>query len=158
MSTRRSLTACGVLVLGIAVAGCGQSGSHQISSPHGIPLVAGVRIVAQTRSCDRGANPYCSLQLVVVGARYPTATALLTGEEQRLRTVGWTSTVGDTPKERSADSPGHKLRLSYALAADDLESWDLGSLKRRPSIARALAATMFERVPALSLMLQAGSS
>jgi hypothetical protein len=142
----------------LAVAGCGQSGSRHSLALGGAPLPSGARVVAQVRSCDHGANPYCALQLVIVGTHYASATALLNGEQSRLHQLGWTSTLGDTPKERSADSPGHRLRLSYATAADDLESWDLGSLKRRRSIARALAATMFDGAPALSLMLQTGSS
>lgn len=157
MSTRRSATALTALAVGLAAAGCGQSGSRLRPSAEGVPLARGVKITAETRSCDRGANAYCAVQLVVIGAGYTSSSALLDGEEARLRTLGWTNTVGDTGKERSADSPGHRLRLSYAVAADDLQSWDLESIRRRPSIARALASTMFERVPALSLMVQAGA-
>jgi hypothetical protein len=142
----------------LAVAGCGQSGSSRHLAVDGVPLVDGARVVARAHSCDRGAHAYCALQLVIVGSGFRSSTDFLTSEQSRLRKLGWTSTVGDTPKERSADSPGHRLRLSYALAADDLVSWDQGTLKRRPGIARALARTMFQRAPALSLMLQTGSS
>jgi hypothetical protein len=121
-------------------------------------VVGGARVVAQAHSCDRGADAYCSLQLVVVGSGFDSATDLLKAEEGRLRRLGWTWTQGDTPKERSADSPGHRLRLSLALAQDDLLSWDQTQARRRPAIARALARTMFERAPALSLMLVTGSS
>lgn len=147
------------MLVALAVTGCGQSSTHRRPLRlGGVPLVGGARVVAQARSCDRGARAYCSLQLVVVGSRFHSATDLLHAEEARLRTLGWTSTQGDTPKERSADSPGHRLRLSLALAQDDLLSWDQTQAHRRPPIARALARTMFERVPALSLMLQTGSS
>jgi hypothetical protein len=142
----------------LTVAGCGQSGSHRRLAVEGAPLVHGARIVAQARSCDRGAHAYCSLQLVIVGSGFRSSTDLLGAEEGRLKALGWTSTDGDTPKERSADSPGHRLRLSLALAPDDLLSWDQTQVERRPAIARALARTMFERAPALSLMLQTGSS
>lgn len=143
----------------LAVAACAQSATHRRPLRiGGVPLVDGARVVAQARSCDRGVDAYCSLQLVVVGSGFRTGTDLLNAEEGRLRTLGWTSTQGDTPKERSADSPGHRLRLSLALAQDDLLSWDQTQARRRRPIARALAQTMFERVPALSLMLQTGSS
>jgi hypothetical protein len=146
------------IVSALVVAGCGQSASHRRLSPDSVPLVHGARIVAQARSCDRGAHPYCSLQLVVAGSRFHSSTELLAAEEGRLRTLGWTWTAGDTPKERSSDSPGHHLRLSLALAPDDLLSWDQEQIKRRRPIARAMARAMFERAPALSLMLETGSS
>jgi hypothetical protein len=156
MMRTRALTATTVCAL--VVAGCGQSSATRTLAVDGVPLVGGARVVARAHSCDRGAHAYCALQLVIVGSGFRSSVDLLTSEESRLRKLGWTSTVGDTPKERSADSPGHHLRLSYALAVDDLMSWDQGTLKRRPGIARALARTMFQRAPALSLMLQTGSS
>jgi hypothetical protein len=142
----------------LAVAGCGQTGGSSNLTLSSVPLVAGARVVAQTHSCDRGAHAYCSLQMVVVAAGFHNSLDLLKAEEARLRALGWTSTQGDTPKERSADSPGHRLRLSLARAFDDLVSWDQTQVRRRPVIARALSRTMFERAPALSLMLVTGSS
>jgi hypothetical protein len=147
-----------VIAGALTVTGCGQSASHRRLAVDGAPLVHGARVVAQARSCDRGAHPYCSLQLVVVGSGFRSPTDLLAAEEGRLKALGWTSTAGDTPKERSADSPGHRLRLSLAIAPDDLLSWDQGQVKRRPPIAHALSHAMFDRAPALSLMLETGSS
>jgi hypothetical protein len=147
-----------VIVGTLIVAGCGQSARQRRLAVDGAPLVHGARVVAQARSCDHGAHAYCSLQLVVVGSGFRNSTDLLGAEEGRLKALGWTWTAGDTPKERSADSPGHRLRLSLAIAPDDLLSWDQGQVKRRPPIADALARAMFERAPALSLMLQTGSS
>jgi hypothetical protein len=147
-----------VIASPMIVAGCGQSSASRNLALDGVPLTGGARVVARAHSCDRGAHPYCALQLVVVGPGFHSSMDLLTSEESRLRGLGWTSTVGDTPKERSSDSPGHRLRLSLGLASDDLLSWDQGQIKRRPGIARALARTMFQRAPALSLMLETGSS
>ncbi len=147
-----------VVVGALTAAGCAQSASHGRLAVKGAPLVHGARIVAQARSCDRGAHAYCSLQLVAVGSGFRDSTEMLAAEEGRLKALGWTSTVGDTLKERSADSPGHRLRLSLAIAPDDLLSWDQGQVRRRPPIAHALARAMFDRAPALSLMLQTGSS
>jgi hypothetical protein len=146
------------LVCALVVGGCGQSSATRKLAADGVPLVGGARVVARAHSCDRGVHPYCALQLVIVGSGFRSSMDLLTSEESRLRKLGWTSTVGDTPKERSADSPGHRLRLSLGLAPDDLLSWDQGQIRRRPGIARALARTLFQRAPALSLMLQTGSS
>ena len=152
----RSLLAATVGAL--TLVGCGQAGGHPPLTLAGAPLVSGARVVAHVRSCNHGANAYCSLQLVVAGSGFHSSIDLLTAEEKRLRALGWTSTQGDTPKERSADSPGHRLRLSLARASDDLLSWDEAQASRRLPIARALARTMFERVPALSLMLETGPS
>jgi hypothetical protein len=156
MRARSTLTA---IVSALVAVGCGQSGDHSAGlMVQGVPLVGGARVVAQVRSCDRGASAYCALQLVVVGSGFQSSADLLAHEEGRLHARGWTLTVGDTPQEHSADSPGHRLRLSYALAPDDLLSWDRGQIRRRPVIARALAQAMFQRAPTLSLMLQTGSS
>jgi hypothetical protein len=142
----------------IAVAGCGQSSggaSPQLSS---VPLAPGIKVVAQNRRCDRGANPYCAVQLVVVGDRYHTSTRLLTQEQQHLASQGWTQTDGDAGDESAADSPGHKLRLTYATASDDLKGVDLGWIKRSRRITMAMSRVMFARAPAMSLMLETGSS
>jgi hypothetical protein len=154
----RTRTLRATIVCALVVAGCGQSGATRRLAADDVPLVGRARVVARAHSCDRGAHPYCTLQLVIVGSGFHSSKDFLTSEESRLRKLGWTSTVGDTPKERSADSPGHRLRLSLGLAPDDLLSWDQAQIKRRPGIARALARTMFQRAAALSLMLQTGSS
>ena len=44
--------------------------------------------------------------------------------------LGWTGANADTGQQRAADSPGHKLRLTYAPAAGDLQGIDLGWIKR----------------------------
>ena len=96
------------------------------------------------------------MQLVVVGRGPGGAAPLVTREHERLKALGWTSSQGDTGKEQAADSPGHKLRLTYAGASDDLQALDMGWIRRAPLIGRALSETMFARTPALSLMLQTG--
>jgi hypothetical protein len=124
----------------------------------GVPLADGTRVVAQTRRCDRGANPFCAVQLVVVGARDHSSVRLLNREAEHLKSLGWTVSNGDTGVESASESPGHKLRLTYATAADDLEGVDLGWIRRSPEITMALSRVMFNRNAALSLMLEAGSS
>jgi hypothetical protein len=147
-----------LLAATLGLAACGQSAPGQPPQLTGLPLAGGLRVVAHSRRCDRGANSYCAVQVVVVGSGAGGSAGLLTREQQRLTALGWTSSQGDIGKERAADSPGHKLRLTYAPASDDLQAFDMGWIRRAPRIARALSQTMFDRAPALSLMLQTGSS
>jgi hypothetical protein len=158
MSRRRPVALLTLAAAALATAACGQSATRRAPELSGVPLTGGTRVVAHVRSCDRGANPYCAVQLVVVGGRYASSIALLTDEKRRLRQLGWTSGAGDSGVERSADSPGHALRLTYATASNDLLGIDLGWIQRRRSIALALSAEMFDRAPAISLMLETGSS
>ena len=158
MRATRTVSALTICAAAFSAAACGQSSRGRAPVPGGVPLTPGARIVALQRSCDRGANAYCSLQLVVVGGHYADSTAFLAAEQRHLDALGWTSSVGDSGVEKAADSPGHKLRLTYATASDDLKGVDLGWIPRRPAVTRALSATMFDRAPALSLMLETGSS
>jgi hypothetical protein len=156
--TRRVRTAAIVLAASFAAVACGQSKQSETMTVAGIPLAHGAHVVSHTRRCDRGTNPYCALQVVVAGPRYPSSAELLSREERRLRAAGWGSAQGDTIFEQAAESPNHKLRLTYATAQSDLQSYDVGNIKRAPSIARALSRQLFARSPALSLMVQTGSS
>jgi hypothetical protein len=140
------------------LAGCGGYSAGRGPELSDVPLTAGTRIVADVRRCDSGANPYCAVQLVVVGSGYPSSGALVESENQYVSSLGWSGAQGDFGRERAADSPGHTLRLTFAPADVDLEGVDLGWVKRAPLIGRALAATMFNRDPAMSLMLETGSS
>ena len=115
-------------------------------------------MLASVRRCDRGANPYCALQLVISAGRYANSLALLRSERDHLKSLGWTIANADTGDEHAADSPRHKLHLLYATAALDLKDLDEGWIQRAPVIGRTLSQTMFDRVPALSLMLETGSS
>ncbi len=148
----------GALVVAGCVAGCGGGSSANSPGLAGVPLTPGTQVVSHVRRCDRGANPYCAVQLVAVNAHAGSSTALLAGERQHLKALGWTLTEADTGDETAADSPGHKLRLIYSTAALDLKDADLGWIQRAPVISRALSKVMFDRQPAISLMLQTGSA
>src|SRR5262249_5973657 len=124
----------------------------------GIPLVPGTHVVFHVRRCDRGANPYCAVQVVAVNPHSQSSAALLASERQHLKALGWTLTEADTGDETAAESPGHKLRLIYTTAALDLKDADLGWIHRAPRISLALSGVMFDREPAISLMLQTGSA
>jgi len=142
----------------VALAGCGSAGHKTVPSDAALPLVKGAVVVARIRQCDPGANAYCAVELVVVDQRYPSSMDLLESEKHWLKSHRWTGTGGDANQERAADSPGHKLRVTYATAQDELLDNDLGWVQRPQQIARALSHTVFDRSPALAMMLEIGVS
>jgi hypothetical protein len=115
-------------------------------------------VVAQARRCDQGTNVFCALDMVVVAPGFRSAEALMSEQRRRLRKHGWDLQDTEVGQEQSAISPGQKYRLVYATAAGDLLAVDQGWVQRPRPIALALAQTMFDRVPALSLSLEAGPS
>lgn len=152
--------AVGVAVV-IAVAlilATGRGGTPRAIGVKNIPLPAGTRITTQVRSCDRGVNPYCALQVVIIGDGYANSGVLRTAYQQQLDKLGWTTTRGPDGNETAADSPGHELRLTYATAYEDLLGIDSNWIQRAAPISHALSNTMFDRAPALSVMLVTGSS
>jgi hypothetical protein len=154
------LLAAGALATAVSVlaAGCGSSASNRTPDLAGVPLTGGAQVLTSVRRCDRGANPYCAVQLVIVDRHYRTSAVLLKAERDHLGALGWTATNADTGDEHAADSPGHTLRLTYAIAALELKDVDLGWIQRAGVIARTLSRAMFNRESALSLMLETGSS
>jgi hypothetical protein len=150
--------AIGVAVSALALAGCGQSGSGKVPSVAQVPLVPGARVLVMTPRCDRGANAFCAVQLVVVDPRLGGSTELMRSERKVLERRGWSISDGDISDEKSAESPGHKLRLTYATASGDLKGIDLGWIRRSRVVALALSRTMFARASAISLMLETGSA
>jgi hypothetical protein len=147
-----------LVALGAALAGCGASGTHHGPNLAALPLVDGANVVAQVRQCDHGANAYCAIEMVVTDHRYRTSTALVDREHEQLRRHGWTGGVGDTAEQKAADSPGHKLRVTYATASGDLRGVDLGSIQRSHRITLALSRALFDQAPAMSIMLEVGAS
>ena len=64
---------------------------------------------------------------------------------------------GDTGLQSAANSPGHKLRLTYATANGDLREVVLGIINRPWPITYALSSSMFERAAAMSMRLERGA-
>ncbi len=145
-----------MLPLVAALAACGGSKDH-VPNTAQVPLVPGAKIVARIQQCDPGAAAYCGIQLVVIDTRYQSSDDLLLSERARLHAKGWTGANGDVGPESAADSPGHKLHLTYASALGELLSWDSGWIKRAHPIIDALSNTVFDHQPALSLMLEDGA-
>jgi hypothetical protein len=144
-------------MLAAAIGGCGTGGKHQPSLA-ALPLVKGAAIVAHVRHCDRGANAYCAIELVVIDNLYRSSIALVTSEKQTLKKMGWTRTGPDTSDEHAADSPGRELRVTYATALGELTDIDLGWIQRPRTITLALSQSVFSRAPAMAVMLEPGLS
>ena len=145
------------LALSAAVlAGCGQGGSARTPDLSQLPLVKGTNIVTQIKQCDRGANAFCAVELVVVHPGFKSSADLLQAEHRHLRRAGWSATNGDTGEQQAAESPGHQLRVTYATADGDLKGIDLGWIQRPRSITLALSRALFDRRPSLSVMLETG--
>jgi hypothetical protein len=139
------------------LAGCGSS-APRVPDVSRLPLVDGTSIVARARQCDRGASAYCAIELVVVDPRFANSEELRKAERDRLVASGWSRASGDTGNEHAADSPGHRLRVTYATAQADLQGIDLGWIQRSRSVTLALSRALFARTAALSMMLELGSS
>ncbi|MDQ6835289.1 MAG: hypothetical protein M3016_03790 [Actinomycetota bacterium] len=146
------------VLVALALSGCGSAAPSRSPTLAGVPLPPGSRVLAHVTRCDRGANAYCAVQLVVSGPGYHSSEDLLGTERRHLMALGWGLANADTGDEHAAESPGHKLRLIYATAALDLKDVDLGWVRRSRRIQRGLSAAMFDRIAALSLMLEPGSS
>ena len=94
--------------------------------------------------------------LVVVGRRFKSSVELVKDERRRLKQSGWKAVAPDDGQQRAAESPGQKLRITYATALADLEGIDLGWIKRPRTITLGLARAMFDQAPAMSVLLEAG--
>lgn len=155
---RRALWSALALTLAlVGLAGCGGGNARQLSASQ-VPLVPGSTIIARVTQCDSGANAYCALALVVQNTRYRNSDQLEKAEHDRIHAAGWRGVGGDTGAENSAESPSHKLRVTYATAYGELQSIDLGLIHRPPAIATALAHTLFAHAPVISILLESGTS
>jgi hypothetical protein len=157
-NARDALVALGAAAAVLWVSGCGQGSTPAVASLQKVPLAPGSTIVWRARICDTGSHAYCSLQFVVVGRRYRSSAALRDAQRATLRHAGWTEARGDTDAERSATSPGGKLRMTVAPAFNDLVSAEQGTIDRAPGVMRALSRQLFARTPALSATVESGSS
>jgi hypothetical protein len=154
MRSRTLGLATGALVVGLA--GCGQHATTASPSLSNLPLVRGANVVSQVHQCDKGANAFCAIELVVLGRGYASSADLVKAERDHLKQSGWSGVAPDDGQQRAAASPGQKLRITYATAAADLLGIDLGWIKRPHPITTRLARAMFDRSPAMSVLLEAG--
>ena len=138
------------------LAGCGHQSTTASPTLSQLPLAPGASIVTQVRECDKGANAFCAIELVVVGPRFSSSVELVKAQRRRLKESGWSGVAPDDGQQRAAESPGQKLRITYATAAADLLGIDLGWIKRPRPIMIGLAHAMFDRSPAMSILLETG--
>jgi hypothetical protein len=145
-----------VLLGPLTLGGCGAAGERSPSLA-ALPLARGTRVTTELRSCNHGAAAYCALQLIVQGARYRSAQALVRSESLLLRRRGWRHANAPVGQERAADSPGNRLRVTYATANGELEAVDLGWIKRPRQMTLALSRAIFDHASAMAVVLEIGS-
>jgi hypothetical protein len=153
MDARKPLLA---LAAAAALAGCGHS--SRSPRPVALPLVPGSTVLVKARECNRGANAYCSIEMVVQNTNFRRPKRLLFAERDYLFHQGWRPVSPDTGVELAAESSGHRWRVTYATALQDLKGIDLGWIARPPSITHALDRAIFNRASTMSLKLEVGSS
>jgi hypothetical protein len=151
--------AAALAAVGLVVSGCGAGSGPRSPAVAAVPLVPGTRIVLSVRRCNQGAHPFCARELILAAAasHYEDSGVLKVAERRALSRAGWRRSEGDTYDESAAESPGNRLRVTYATAEQDLLSIDERRIARTPAITRQLAEVLFAREPALSLLVQAGS-
>jgi len=152
MDARKALA---IPAVAAVVAGCGHT-SRTPTAAH-LPLVPGSSVIVKERECNHGANPYCSVEMVVQNSTYQSPRRLLFDERDYLYHHGWRVASPNTGVELAAESPGHKLRVTYATALQDLKGVDLGWIARPASIKYALDRAVFDHVPTMSVLLEVGS-
>ncbi|MDQ6746000.1 MAG: hypothetical protein M3Z27_08335 [Actinomycetota bacterium] len=141
----------------LTLSSCG-GGAHEAPSLSQLPLAPGAQISVRQQVCDTGAASFCAWELVVVGSGYRDSDALFVAEHRHLLKLGWSGAAGDIGDEHAADSPGHKLRLTYATPTGDLKGIDEGSIRRSSPVTLALSRAFFYHVPVLSILLEQGST
>jgi hypothetical protein len=157
MGVRRLGALLAALVLVGLVAGCGRGGAaRRPLSLNQLPLIHGAHVLTQTRQCDVGHNAFCAIQAVIVAPHAGSSGALVTREQEQLHNLGWTLSAGDDGDEVASDSPGHKVRVTYATALNDLIGLDEKWIRRPWPIWAGLVRTMYSRTPAMSIMLEVG--
>lgn len=140
----------------LILAGCGSG--DRVPSLGRLPLVPRLHVVVRQKVCDRGRNAYCALELVMRGTGYSSSIALQRAERLLLKRHGWKKVNAPVGQELAADSPGDGLRVTYAAANMELEAIDLGWVKRSRPITLTLSREIFDRHPALAVVLQLGTT
>jgi hypothetical protein len=157
MSGRRISAALGAAVVVAALAGCGNSGTH-VPDVSKLPLVPGASIELQERVCDSGSNPYCGWEMVVTSTRYRDADEMFSAEHRLLGSRHWSGADAGSDGSHAAESPDGKLRVTYATPYEDLVGTEINGVRRTQQITLALSKAAFDHTPALSILLELGSS
>ena len=118
----------------------------------------GARVSLEKRVCNRGANAFCALDVIVTAPRYRSSIALLQAEHRLLRRHRWTPANAPVGQELGADSPGDKLRVTYATPSQELQAIEFSYIKRPRAITLALSHDLFANASVLSIELQLGTA
>jgi hypothetical protein len=145
-----------VAALALTLPGCGGGGTRTPDLSE-LPLVAGSQVNVRERICDSGASAYCGWELVVVNPRYRSSEGFFRAEHRLLLARGWSGADGDIGDEHAADSPGHRLRVTYATPTGDLQGVDLGWIRRSRPVTLALSRAIFNHQPVISVLLEIGA-
>lgn len=152
-----TLFAC-VALLSVVLSGCGTGTGTRAPSVKRLPLVHGLHVISQQRVCDKGSNAYCAIEMVLSAPGYPNSHALQKAERLLLKKRGWARVNAPVGQELAADSPGGRLRVTYAAANLELEAIDLGWIQRSRPITLALSRQIFSHGSALAVLLQVGTT
>ena len=144
------------MALAAVLAGCGSSDTSAPTLAK-LPLAAGAKISVQVKVCDTGSRAFCAWELLVVAPKLRDSDELLRAEHRMLRSAGWSGAQGDVRDEHAADSPGHKLRVTYATPTPELIGTEVYGVHRSNALQHALSRTFFAGTPALSMLLERGS-
>lgn len=155
MSLRATMTgAAAALVAAVALAACGGSSAPHVPNLAKLPLPPGARTVWRATDCDPGADAYCGVQLVVYDRDYRSSDDLMHAQRDLLHKHGWTDVNALVGPETAADSPGHKLHLTYATAGDELSVIEFKWVKRSKAMQHVLSQSIFDGTPALGMLLE----
>jgi hypothetical protein len=158
MAARRVVTGLVLTAaVAVAIAGCGTSAPARTPQLSSLPLAPGARVITNVRQCNGGSNSYCAIELVVLGPRYGSSRDLVLAERDRLRSQGWIGASPTTGDQLANESPRNNLRVTYATAFQDLKGVDLGWISRSWPTVSALDQSLFNRVVAMSVLLEIGS-
>jgi hypothetical protein len=159
LSGQRVWIASAAVVATLALVGCGgQTATQRTPTVDKLPLIPGAHISLRVQRCDMGANAFCGWELLVIAPRYRSSDDVVKSEHRLLMKSGWTGADADAGEQRAADSPGHKLRVTYATPSADLIGIDQGSTKRSRKLTLALSQAIFNRQSAMSMLLEVGAS
>ncbi len=140
----------------ILLSGCGTA--DRTPSVQGLPLASGSHVVVRQKVCDKGSDAYCAVEMVVRGASYPNSRSLALAEKLILKQRRWSKVNAPVGLELAADSPGDRLRVTYAGAGAELQAIDLGWIQRSRQISLALSREIFNHRAAMAILLQLGTT
>ena len=124
-----------------------------------LPLVPGARFQVQERVCDSGSNAYCAWELVVADRALPGLERAVRGRASRSCSAATgAAPTATSPRQHAADSPGHRLRVTYANPVDELTGIAIFGVRRsQAGGAGAVQGRVHRTPPVISMLLEVGA-